>query len=663
MNRVLVALALALVASPLRSVVPAQEVRGAPTGEAWEPWPESGRQLDWPRFAVEAHLDSSGRLLVREVQTIRFRGDWNGGERIFTTRFGQRFRFHRLARLDTASGTERELVRGDLDVVDAYDWTGSETLRWRSRRPTDPPFDDTRLTYVLEYEYGRILVPTDSGWLLDHEFAFREREGRIDDFELTLTLDPAWRAPAEFAGRWREASMAPGLSFLVTVPLRYVGAGVPSSALRGAPSRERLAIAALAIGVLAVLVLRFLRAERADGRFAPVPVDEVNPTWIRDHLLPLRAEVVGAAWDMHVGPAEVAALLARLVTERKLASSVRTKGKGLLKTEVLHLERTADLGRFTDYERSLLDGLFASGARTTSTETLRERYASTGYDPAGSIRRGVLSALDQVPQSGGTRERPAAWRSVGIVLVAGLAVGIVAAPRSDFDLVMCLAAFGLMLLGMIVAGSQASLWRDRVHQAAPHALRYLVPLAALSWALVRLALDETARIGLPTMACAGLFLLAAGVLTLHRARSHQSPERLAFRKRLAAARHWFRVQLASPAPQLEDAWYPYLLAFGLNRHVTRWFKRFGAPDTTREPGVGGAVGRGSSRLADSGSSGSGWSGFGGGGGFAGAGATVAFGSAVASLAGGVSAPSSSGSSGGGSSSSGGSSGGGGGGGW
>jgi hypothetical protein len=635
-------------------------------GDAWEPWTGGERTLDWPRFVVEAHLDSSGRLFVRETQTMRFRGDWNGGERTFTVGFGQHFHLHRLSRLETATGTVREMVRGNLDVVDGWDWSDASTVRWRSRLPTDPPFSDAERTYVLEYDYGRILVPTDSGWLLDHEFGFRQREGSIADFRLSLTLDPAWRAPSSFAGRWRETDMAPGLSFLVTVPLRHVGAGEPSSALRGAPTGQRQLVAWLAIVVMGLLTLHFLWRERAVGRFAPVPWRDVTPDWIRRTLLPLRAEVVGAAWDMHVGPAEVAALLARLVTEGKLASRVRTKGKGWLKVDVLHLDITTSRERFTDYESELLDRLFVPGSRSTSTEKLRERYERTGFDPAFTIRRGVLSALDTLSFAGSAEPVAGRARHVALVAVPALAAGALATSRSAFDATTCAVALGVAVAGTLVAGNQAMVWRDRVIRPLPHTLRFLVPLAALAWALLQLAHDDAARIGLASMACASLLLLSAVVFTFETARSRQSPERMAFRKQLAAARLWFRAQLAQPSPQLEDAWYPYLLAFGLNRHVNRWFKRFGAAEVasrTSRTDFGRSASSGVGGMSGGSSTGSGWSGFGGGGGFGGAGATVAFGAAVASFSSGVSAPSSSSGSGGGSSSSGGSSGGGGGGGW
>ena len=49
------------------------------------------KSLDWSAFSMDARLDSTGTLLVRERQTILFTGDWNGGERPFYERQRQRF--------------------------------------------------------------------------------------------------------------------------------------------------------------------------------------------------------------------------------------------------------------------------------------------------------------------------------------------------------------------------------------------------------------------------------------------------------------------------------------------------------------------------------------------------------------------------------------------
>ena len=102
------------------------------------------RQLHWSRLDVVAHLEADGTLDVSETQTIVFTGDWNGGERRFIVHPRQTFDFVGISRI-TADGAEGRRQDGSLDDVDEYAWTSVDTLRWRSRKPSDPPFANSTL--------------------------------------------------------------------------------------------------------------------------------------------------------------------------------------------------------------------------------------------------------------------------------------------------------------------------------------------------------------------------------------------------------------------------------------------------------------------------------------------------------------------------------------
>src|SRR5258706_557585 len=139
----------------------------------------------------------------------------------------------------------------------------------------------------------------------------------------------------------------------------------------------------------------------------------------------------------------------------------------------------------------------------------------------------------------------------------------------------------------------------------------------------------------------------------------ERPKKIARRKFLTAAREFFRRELESPRPKLEDRWFPWIIAFGLGKSADRWFRAYGAPAAN----AGAVTSRGSSggsSSTDSGSSGS-WTG--GGGSFGGAGTSGSWATAAGAMAAGVAAAGSGGSGGGGGGGGGGSSGGGGGGGW
>jgi uncharacterized membrane protein YgcG len=153
-----------------------------------------------------------------------------------------------------------------------------------------------------------------------------------------------------------------------------------------------------------------------------------------------------------------------------------------------------------------------------------------------------------------------------------------------------------------------------------------------------------------------LISLAATRSLFNLAKCRDAGDRLTNRQRLAAAREYFARELRRQNPALDDAWFPYLLAFGLGANVDRWFHSFGGESLSGAPASSPArasTGGGASRSTG---------GFtGGGGAFGGAGSSGTWAVAAAGIASGVPSPSSSGSGGGGGG--GGSSGGGGGGGW
>src|SRR5215475_1714325 len=136
------------------------------------------RELHWDALAVAADLDANGHLQVSEMQTMVFTGAWNGGERKFNIRPRQQLIFHGIYRYN---GIQWQPLTQDahLSGIDQYAWIDSKTLRWRSRRGTDPPFNRTTLRYQLRYELSGVLLRDGNGYLLDHDFAFSDRAGSI----------------------------------------------------------------------------------------------------------------------------------------------------------------------------------------------------------------------------------------------------------------------------------------------------------------------------------------------------------------------------------------------------------------------------------------------------------------------------------------------------
>ncbi|HWN45444.1 MAG TPA: hypothetical protein VNW71_24675, partial [Thermoanaerobaculia bacterium] len=342
------------------------------------------RSLAWDEIAVTARLDATGKLHVRERQTIVFNGDWNGGERSFLQRLNQDLDLKRIARVD-GNGREIPLIEGDTDSVDHYDWSGS-TVRWRSRLPSDPPFDQTRITYVLDYIWSGILIQDGDVYRFDHNFGLPEAEYPIRLFVLDLELDPAWQPLAAVPAHLERRDLPPGSDVLVTADLRHRGGAAapdPGASIVPLPWR-RMAFAAALLAIIAFYVL-FRQEEAKRGRFEPLPGPrEWDETWLRENVLDLRPEEVGALWDRQTGAPEVAAVLARMVAEGKLESWV-TPGFNLLgiafSPGVLHLRLKVQRFQLAGYELKLVDKLFLD-ADETDTKKVRQHYKSTGFDPS-----------------------------------------------------------------------------------------------------------------------------------------------------------------------------------------------------------------------------------------------------------------------------------------
>ncbi|HKI85925.1 MAG TPA: hypothetical protein VKA53_04180, partial [Thermoanaerobaculia bacterium] len=364
----------------------------------WVALPASAqRSLYWSAMAVKAHLDADGSLEVEERQDMVFTGDWNGGERIFRVASGQSLVLQDLTRLDPATGEAHPLSAGNLNGVDHFAWVSSNTLRWRSRLPSDPPFDHTPLTYVLRYKLSGILLQKGTSYLLDHDFAFPDRAGDIQRFTLDLSFDPVWRPLRPVQSHYEAGPLHPGASFVLTIPLAYEGSTAPAAVRRVVPASWRWGTLLLFLVGAVAMATPYLNRERDLGRFKDGPaLSSVDRSWLEENLFDLRPEEAGAAWDESVGAPEVAALLARLVAEKRLKSNVVKKG--LFKsTQELELELEAPLESFEPYERKLLEGLFFDGATKTSTSLVREHYKSTGFDPSKLIREPLEKRLAHLP--------------------------------------------------------------------------------------------------------------------------------------------------------------------------------------------------------------------------------------------------------------------------
>ena len=614
------------------------------------------RSMHWDALEVSARLDADGRLHISELQRMVFNGAWNGGERRFSMLQGQRLDFTALTRVD-AQGQSHPLTEGDLDAVDEYQWTDPFTLRWRTRLPADPVFRGAMFTYRIDYVLAGILRYEDAHYVLDHNFAFAERPGSIKRFLLRLTLDPVWSPDELVAQEISEGELKPGESMVIRRTLQYAGANRPAAVSHepvldidenlSAPAptevsfQTRIALLGTMLAAAVILLLIFSWREARSGRFrALLPPDKIDRAWLDQHVYAHLPEVVGLLWDSDLGSTEVAAVLARMTQEGKLASHVEKSSAGKWRKPGLSLELKVPRNHLSGHEAELIDALFVDGGTTTSTDKIQAHYQNTGFNPAKKIARAVKWEVQRVVGAHAEpvwRRLPAAFLFSAVVVM--IAVHFLFATEED-GLVGGVAMFSFVFYVVIaLAGilhyrhTYVSWSRSMVRIGVIPAVFATPVLAWLFYNPLDNSLDSF--IGL-----VALWITALGGV-LYGARTREGPKAMEQRWLMSSARAWFEAELKKSKPSLDDVWYPYLLALGLGDDVDHWFQRFGASGATaseRKESIG-ASPRSSDHPA--------WSG--GGGTFGGAGSSGSWAAAANDMAASIPDPSTRSSSGSGSS--------------
>jgi len=559
----------------------------------------AARSLYWQKLLVNATLTADGRLLVREEQNMVFTGDWNGGERIFSVRPGQTFSFTGISRI-LPEGELLRLHKGSLEKVDNWNWASNDTLRWRSRLPGDPPFSATAITYVLEYSLGRILMPQDDGsFRLNHDFTFPHRSGEIRTFRLTLHFDLQWRdirSPVII----EQEHVAPGQSVFHSADLFHSAPEIVESyqrplfpvtvaetATKPAAGWLTWSGAGLLLAMLLFASAWFYRHEIKADRFGKAisPVN-IDAKWLEEHLFSLRPETVGAAWDKATSGHEVAAILARLVAEGKLASrlehfTIPLLGWKIPGMNILHLELRQPRQHFADHERPLIEGFFIDG-ETTDTRRIRHYYRKLGksFIPAEKIRRPLEQQVKKLTGSA-SRGDQSTWLAVVLLALAGLILLIVNGFVHQPEVPLTIFGGLFAIIGSIAGSIISHSYKTRSDHLIRRSLQvHLFPLLAL---LLYIGLGLA---GISSLLALGLLLFFTFLIlaTVYLARTDDSPEGVKLCRNLTAAREYLRKQLQQENPAIRDEWFPYLLAFGLGPDVDRWSRRF-TISSTFAPGL------------------------------------------------------------------------------
>jgi len=374
-------------------------------------------------------------------------------------------------------------------------------------------------------------------------------------------------------------------------------------------------------------------------------------------------EVIGAAWDGSVGEPEVGAVVARMVQECKLRSEVTPLGN-------LSMELRVGRETLDGYERALVDGLFVDGD-ATNTEKIRSHYRalSRGFNPAAVLEAGLSKRVEDVVGPDVSKKPWWARLLTAAAVIAAMAVVVAATNPEVITLVAYIAGGMIMLIAFSVAAGLAGRWRVRLDWPAWVIVLFLLPAAVVLAVPAAFVLRRDLGVSAVAAAAVGFLALVLFAGVMGAARSRQSRRGLELRRRMFAARRYFIDELRQPQPTLDDAWFPYLVAFGLDGQVRKWFRAHPAvqrpvPSQPHDSSYSSSSSTSSSTSPSSGPTT--WTG--GGGSFGGAGASGTWVAALGAVAAGVAAPASSGggsssSSGGGGGGGGSSSGGGGGGGW
>jgi hypothetical protein len=345
------------------------------------------------------------------------------------------------------------------------------------------------------------------------------------------------------------------------------GSAEPSLAL--ASTALRLAAVAVLLSAAALIVVWLRRGRAASLRESTPPPSQIDTEWLERHVFSLTPELVGALYDRRVAWPEVAALVARMSGESKLASRVATGARGWSNLELWLL---VDRQELSGYERELVESLFFA-ERTTSGEALQEEYRGVGFDPADILRRHLKPSCDSLLGA-----RPVFTWPLRIALGASaLGFGVAIGLGTAGFVATCVAAL-LAALGPLSARHLATRWRRDPDRDTAEALPFAASAGASAIALAALVALWPALGPLEVAIFAG-WSLVGSALAARVVASVESTRGLGLRRNLLAARLYFKSELERPEPRIQDDWLPYLIALDLKGAVDHWYLAFGRLET------------------------------------------------------------------------------------
>ncbi len=346
----------------------------------------------------------------------------------------------------------------------------------------------------------------------------------------------------------------------------------------------------LSCAVLLLLVLlwrsgSFFLHERKKQRFAPVlSPAEIDEPWLREYLFSMAPEKVGALWDKKNSGHEMAALLARMVVEKKMSSWLKPVMFPFINRHIpgwytLYLSLLQPLDTFNGDEKAMVERLFING-NTTDTRRLKAYYRRKNQtlQQMRLIRKSLqkklaVKRLDKV-------EYRWLWMVVGLLppLFIFLVNGFVHLDELRVTIISGITGIIGLIAGFLIGG----VYRRQIDGLRwKYLMVHLVPLFLLLFFIL------LGYSGISILLLSGLtFLFGTAIYSsFYFAKTVDSPERIAVRKKLLAARKYFQKELHKEQPALDDSWFPYLIGLGLGSSVDSWSRRFGGtlPGRSRRP--------------------------------------------------------------------------------
>jgi hypothetical protein len=550
------------------------------------------KSIRWPFITVQAQIDADGTLHAVEKQTIVFDGNWSGGRRQFTVAPNQRFSVDGVTKYD--DGALTQLTRGNLNVIDHYDLLPGNELRWRIRADGASPLRHRELEYRISYTLSNVLEQDPDGtWALTHDFSFANRPVSIDFFEVKVVFDPIWRATKPFLIEQRR-NLRPGQTVIVEETLRRakpvaaVATATAASPAAGAttpsiPIEPHITTAAawtifrlFAVAVVFLTTVFFYR-ERRDGRFVRFAPETIDREWLKANLLALRPELAGAIWDRSIGASEVAATLARLTAEKKISTTIETSA-AWGNPRVMHMKLENPYEELRPWEQELVKGLFL-GKTETDTAAIREYYRKSGFNPRPIVERALRPELEALPGWSERRLRSRWWWS-WTLLIGGVLLMTTGDSKMPGDLAGSCGTVLISVVSCLLAGLLA---RTTVHRTEGLGWRFALMITFLlpAGATVLFLSGTALQSGIHPLVLLGAATFETGIwkIVLDIATSSETSDMLRLRGNLRAARNYFAAQLSSRQPDLNDEWYPYVVAFGLDQQADAWFRAFGPAAT------------------------------------------------------------------------------------